>query len=94
MLDFQNAMDNFSWVGYQPPQNETDVSSLTSTEGLYSQVSGWAEPAEYVLPWMSDAVIRREDFDVGFRQAPLAPEVDDRWHEVWQQYKAGVDASG
>jgi hypothetical protein len=67
---------------------------LTSTEGLYSQVSGWAEPAEYVLPWMSDAVIRREDFDVGFRQAPLAPEVDDRWHEVWQQYKAGVDASG
>lgn len=94
MLDFTNAMDNFSWTGYQPPQNETDVSSLTSTEGMYSQVSGWAEPAEYVLPWMPDAVIRKEDFDVGLRQAPLAPEVDDRWHEVWQQYKAGVDASG
>ena len=92
LLDFTNAMDNFSWTGYQPPMNETDIPSLTSTEGMYSEVSGWAEPAEYVLPWMPDAVIRKEDFDVGFRQAPLAPEVDDRWHEVWQQYKAGVDA--
>lgn len=94
MLDFTNAMDNFSWVGYQPPQNQADVSSLTSDEGLYSQISGWAEPAEYVLPWMPDAVVRKEDFDVGFRQAPLAPEVDDRWHEVWQQFKAGVGEGG
>ncbi|MCI0633187.1 MAG: extracellular solute-binding protein [Actinobacteria bacterium] len=94
LLDFTNAMDNFSWVGYQPPQIETDIDSLTSTEGLYSQLSGWAESAEYVLPWMQDAVIRRSDFDVGFRQAPLAPEVDDRWHEVWQQFKTGVSAAG
>jgi spermidine/putrescine transport system substrate-binding protein len=94
ILDFQNSMDNFSWVGYQPPMNQTDVGSLTSTEGLYSELSTWAEPAEYVLPWMADAVVRKEDFDVGFRQAPLAPEVDDRWHEVWQQFKAGVTDGG
>jgi spermidine/putrescine transport system substrate-binding protein len=90
LLDFQNSMDNFSWVGYQPPMNQTDIGSLTSTEGLYSKISTWADPAEYVLPWMEDAVVRKEDFDVGFRQAPLAPDVDDRWHEVWQQFKAGV----
>lgn len=94
MLDFQNAMDNFSWVGYQPPQNDAEIKTLTETEGLYSQLSGWAEPAEYVLPWLEAAVVRPADFDVGYRQSPLAPEVDDRWHDVWQQFKAGVSASG
>jgi spermidine/putrescine transport system substrate-binding protein len=93
MLGYKNAMDNFSWVGYQPPQNETDPGSLTTTEGLYSLQSGWAEPAEYILPWMEAAVVRESDFDIGYRQAPLTAEVDDRWHDVWQQFKAGVNAS-
>jgi hypothetical protein len=37
--------------------------------------------------------VRESDFDVGYRQAPLTAEVDDRWHDVWQQFKAGVNAS-
>ena len=94
LLDFQNAMDNFSWVGYQPPMNDAEPAALTSTEGLYSQESGWAEPAEYVLPWMEAAVVRQSDFDVGYRQAPLSPEADERWNDVWQQFKAGVKAGG
>jgi len=94
MCGFKNAMDNFSWVGYQPPMVEADPDSLTTTEGLYSQEVGWAEPAEYVLPWMEAAVVRQSDFDVGYRQAPLSAEVDDRWHDVWQQFKAGVRATG
>lgn len=91
---FKNAMDNFSWVGYQPPMIEADPDSLTTTEGLYSLQSGWAEPAEYVLPWMDAAVVRQSDFDVGYRQAPLSAEVDDQWHDVWQQFKAGVRTTG
>ena len=94
LLDFQTAMDNFSWVGYQPPMNDAEPAALTSTEGLYSQESGWAEPAEYVLPWMEAAVVRQSDFDVGYRQAPLSPEADERWNDVWQQFKAGVKAGG
>ena len=94
MLDFKNSMDNFSWVGYQPPQNDAEPALLTETEGLYSQVSGWAEPAEYVLPWMEAAVVRQSDFDVGYRQAPLSPESDERWNDVWQQFKAGVTTGG
>jgi spermidine/putrescine transport system substrate-binding protein len=94
LLGFKNAMDNFSWVGYQPPMVEADPDSLTTTEGLYSQEVGWAEPAEYVLPWMESAVVRQSDFDVGYRQAPLSADVDDRWHDVWQQFKAGVRATG
>ena len=89
-LEYQHAMDNFSWNGYQPPQNQADVSSLTTSEGLYSQISNWAAPAMYVSPWMPDAVVRQEDFDVGYRQGPLTPEVDDQWHSVWEEFVAGA----
>ena len=89
-LEYQHAMDNFSWNGYQPPQTQADVSSLTSTEGLYSKLSTWAAPAMYVAPWMPDAVVRQEDFDVGFREGPLSPEVDDQWHAVWEEFVAGA----
>ena len=89
-LEYQHAMDNFSWNGYQPPQNQADVSSLTTTEGLYSEISNWAAPAMYVSPWMPDAVVRQEDFDVGYRQGPLTPDVDDQWHAVWEEFVAGA----
>ena len=89
-LEYQHAMDNFSWNGYQPPQNQAAVSSLTSTEGLYSELSNWAAPAMYVAPWMPDAVVRQEDFEVGFREGPLAPDVDDAWHAVWEEFVAGA----
>jgi len=90
LLDFKPAMDNFSWVGYQPPQNRADPDTLTSTEGRYSKISNWAEPAQYVLPWMERAVVRKEDFEVGYRLAELSPEVDALWHDAWQEFKAGV----
>jgi spermidine/putrescine transport system substrate-binding protein len=89
-LEYQHAMDNFSWNGYQPPQNQADVSSLTTSEGLYSEISNWAAPAMYVSPWMPDAVVRQEDFDVGYRQGPLTPDVDDQWHAVWEEFVAGA----
>jgi spermidine/putrescine transport system substrate-binding protein len=89
-LEYQHAMDNFSWNGYQPPQNQADVSSLTTTEGLFSEISNWAAPAMYVSPWMPDAVVRQEDFDVGYRQGPLTPDVDDQWHAVWEEFVAGA----
>lgn len=90
LLDFKHAMDNFSWVGYQPPQNRADPDTLTSAEGRYSKISNWAEPAQYVLPWMERAVVRKEDFDVGYRLAELSPQVDALWHDAWQEFKAGV----
>jgi spermidine/putrescine transport system substrate-binding protein len=89
-LEYRHAMDNFSWNGYQPPQNQADVSSLTSTEGLYSELSNWAAPAMYVSPWMPDAVVRQEDFAIGYREGPLTPDVDDHWHDVWEEFVAGA----
>lgn len=92
MLGFKNAMDNFSWNAYQPPQTKADPGTLTTTEGLYSKVSNWAAPAMYVAPWMPDAVVRQSDFDTGYREGPLPPDVDNHWHDVWQEFTAGVGA--
>ena len=93
MLDFKNAMNNFSWVGYQPPQNDADPDTLTKTEGLYSKLSGWAPPVNLVPPWMSEAVVRKEDFDTGFQELELSPEVDAIWLDAWQQFQAGAGSA-
>jgi spermidine/putrescine transport system substrate-binding protein len=91
MLDFKNAMDNFSWNGYQPPQSQADVDQLTKTEGLYSKIANWAAPAMYVPPWMPDAVVRQEDLTTtGLRIHELSPDGDQLWADAWQEFKAGV----
>ena len=89
-LTYRHAMDNFSWNVYQPPQTEADPDTLTTTEGLFSQMSDWAAPAMYVAPWMPDAIVRDSDFPIGYREGPLPPEVDDAWHDVWREFRAGV----
>jgi spermidine/putrescine transport system substrate-binding protein len=90
-LDYQVAMDNFSWVGYQPPQVQADVDQLTSTQGLYSKISSsWAAPITYVPEWMPNAVVREEDLARGqFRIHELSPEGDQVWNDAWTQFKAG-----
>jgi spermidine/putrescine-binding protein len=82
MLSFPAAMDNFAWVGYQPPQNDADPGALTTTNSV------WGEP--YVFPWLEAAVVRREDFDRGYPQWELTPAVDDMWHDAWQVFRAGA----
>jgi spermidine/putrescine transport system substrate-binding protein len=82
MLSYQVAMDNFAWVGYQPPQNQADPNTLTTTKSV------WGEP--YVFPWLDAAVVRKEDFDTGYIQYELTPDVDDMWHNAWQNFRAGA----
>ncbi len=90
-LDYQHAMDNFSWNGYQPPQKKADVATLTTTEGRYSAISKWAPPISYVPPWMPDAVVLESDLNNGqFRSHELSPEGDALWSDAWQEFKAGA----
>jgi spermidine/putrescine transport system substrate-binding protein len=84
MLDFKNAMDNFSWVGYQPPQIKADPERLTT------DVSVQGEP--YVFPWLAEAVVRQGDFETGYEELELSPSVDDLWHNAWEEFKAGAQA--
>ncbi len=92
LLEFQPAMDNFSWNGYQPPQKQADVNALTSTQGLYSKVSSsWAAPIDYVPKWMPDAVVQESDLNQSqFRIHELSPQGDALWQGAWQEFKAGA----
>jgi spermidine/putrescine transport system substrate-binding protein len=82
MMTFDNAMLNFAWNGYQPPQRKADPNTLTTTNGYYD--------VPYVFPWLSDAVVREEDFTTGRLELELTPQVDQQWHDVWQAFNAGV----
>jgi spermidine/putrescine transport system substrate-binding protein len=82
MMTFDNAMMNFSWNGYQPPQRKADPSELTTTKGYYG------EP--YVFPWLSDAVVYESDFHTGYFEEELTPAVDQLWHNAWQAFNSGV----
>lgn len=89
-LDYQHAMDNYSWNGYQPPQTQADIDSLTKTEGRYSAEAKWAPPITYVPEWMPDAVVQREWFGAdAIRLLELTPEGDEKWNTVWEEFKAG-----
>jgi spermidine/putrescine transport system substrate-binding protein len=93
MLDYQHAMDNFSWNGYQPPQKQAEVSKLTTTEGLYSKLANWASPAMYVPPWMPNAVVREGDLanaTSNYRLHELSIAGDTLWQDAWQEFKAGA----
>jgi spermidine/putrescine transport system substrate-binding protein len=76
------AMLNFAWNGYQPPQKQADVSTLTTTNSVYD--------VPYVFPWLSEGIIQPDDFKTGKLYLELTPEVDALWHNVWQAFKAGV----
>ena len=80
MMTYKNAMLNFTWNGYQPPQRKANPETLTTTKSAYG------EP--YVFPWLSDAVVRESDFQVGYFIEELTPQVDQLWHNAWQAFNS------
>jgi spermidine/putrescine transport system substrate-binding protein len=81
MLDYKNAMNNFSWVGYQVPQKKADPTTLTTTKSVQG------EP--YVFPWLIDAVVQESDFQTGYLELELEPSVDSLWHDAWSKFQSG-----
>ena len=80
MMTYNNAMLNYTWNGYQPPQRKADPTTLTTTNSYYG------EP--YVFPWLSDAVVHESDFHTGYFQEELTPQVDQLWHNAWQAFNS------
>jgi spermidine/putrescine transport system substrate-binding protein len=76
MLDTPTALGNFSYIGYQPPQNTLDIAKVVS-DG-------------YIPANLSTAVVKREYFNVGYRLLELPPSADAAWHAVWARFKAGA----
>jgi spermidine/putrescine transport system substrate-binding protein len=76
MLDTPTALGNFSYIGYQPPQNSLVIDKVVS-DGFI--------PAN-----LSAAVVKREYFTEGYRLLELPPAGDAAWHQVWARFKAGA----
>jgi spermidine/putrescine transport system substrate-binding protein len=76
LLDSDVATRNFGWNGYQPPQTRLAPSRLVA-DG-------------YVPRELKNTITRRSSFNSGFMQLELSPEVDDRWHRVWNEFENRV----
>jgi spermidine/putrescine transport system substrate-binding protein len=74
LLDFDMAMLNLEWNGFQPPLVRIDPSVLVK-QG-------------YIPSNLTTAVVRQEYFETGFRAVELDPQVDKSWRDVWSQFKA------
>jgi spermidine/putrescine transport system substrate-binding protein len=77
LLDFDVALKNYSWNGYQPPIEGLDPDSLVD-RGL-------------VAPYLSSVVIHRRDFNRGFMELELDPRSDRLWHRTWNAFRRRVE---
>jgi spermidine/putrescine transport system substrate-binding protein len=77
MLDEANALKNFEFVGYQPPQNGLTADFLVSEEWL--------------LPHLAPALVEPADFelDTAWVQGPLDAGTEALWVEQWNRANAG-----
>lgn len=75
MLDPVSAQQNFTQIGYQPPQKSINPDTLVA-DG-------------FIPENLTSAIVRPEYFDAGYRLLELDAENDAAWHNVWRGFKAG-----
>ncbi|HYF12090.1 MAG TPA: spermidine/putrescine ABC transporter substrate-binding protein [Actinomycetota bacterium] len=79
LFDRENALDNFSYEGYQPP--------LTGVEE-----SEWLERG-FIPENLRTTLVTEQHFVDGRQILELPPEADQLWQDAWAQFKAGVRSS-
>lgn len=75
MLDPVSAQQNFTQIGYQPPQKSINPDTLVA-DG-------------FIPENLTSAIVKPEYFDAGYRLLELDAENDAAWHNVWRGFKAG-----
>ncbi len=75
MLEPDVAMQNFTAIGYQPPQNSITADSLVAEE--------------FIPENLRTAIVKPEYFDAGYRLLELDAANQDAWQKVWQAFNAG-----
>jgi spermidine/putrescine transport system substrate-binding protein len=77
MLDEEIALENFGWVGYQPPQNSLTPEFLIEDE--------------WVADFLEPALVTPADFerDNAWVQGPLDAETEALWSEQWTRATSG-----
>ena len=76
LYDRGNALDNFSYEGYQPPLNGVETAE-------------WLERG-FIPPNLETTIVAPEDFDEGRYLSELSPEGDQLWQDVWTQFKVAA----
>jgi spermidine/putrescine transport system substrate-binding protein len=76
LFDRTNALDNFSYEGYQPP--------LTGVE-----TSEWLK-AGYIPDNLQSTLVTEQHFEDGRQLVELPADADQAWQDAWAQFKAGV----
>jgi spermidine/putrescine transport system substrate-binding protein len=75
LLDSTHALENYGWLGYQPPQKTLDPDTVVADE--------------YVPAHLSTAVVRPEDFDKGQQLLQLSLPGERIWNDAWSTFSAG-----
>ena len=75
MLDPAVAKENFSAIGYQPPQNSITADSLVAEE--------------FIPENLRSAIVKPEYFDSGYRLLELDTTNEDAWRNVWNAFNSG-----
>jgi spermidine/putrescine transport system substrate-binding protein len=76
VLDTKQAMSNFTFTGYQPPQVSITPDQLVA-DGV-------------IPPNLKEAVVLPGYFDSGYRSLELPPDTEAKYLAIWQQFKAGA----
>jgi spermidine/putrescine transport system substrate-binding protein len=75
LLDADRALENYGWLGYQPPQNSLDPDTVVA-DG-------------YVPAHLASTVIRPEDFETSQQLLQLSLEGERRWDDAYARFIAG-----
>ena len=76
MLDSKVAMQNFGFMGYQPPQVSVNPDTMVE-QGLIPEN-------------LASVVVREGDFRFGSPALELSPEAKADWQDTWLAFKAGT----
>ena len=76
VMDAKQAMNNFAFTGYQPPQVSITPEKLIA-DG-------------FIPPNLQEAIVLPGYFDSGYRLLELPPDTEAKYLAIWQQFKAGA----
>ena len=76
MLDVNNALENYSYVGYMQPLTEVTPHKLTSEQLL--------------PPQLASTVVLPDYFRNGLFQLELPPAADAVWESTWNSFSKGL----
>ncbi len=74
-LDPTRALENYAWLGYQPPQVSLEPQTVVA-DG-------------YVPAHLESAVVRQEDFAEGQQLLQLSLAGERTWDDAWSRFTAG-----